>query len=270
MPEDESPQTPENQPTVVVPPTLEQPSKLSGLSKLSGNLLLLVALLIIGGMLFVWKPWQPAIKASDRSVTVTGTAEIKAEPDEYVFSPEYDTVNADKAAALKATTTKTNDVVAQLKTLGVADNKIKTDTSGYKNYYNDNSNTYYSYITVTVDNKTLAQKVQDYLLTTDPTGTVTPQASFSQSKTKQLTNQGRDQATKDAHDKAEQSARNLGFKLGKVISVKDNPDQFRSFDGNISVGANGATAGEDKALSAPIQAGENGFSYTVEVSYSIH
>jgi uncharacterized protein YggE len=259
----------EETPTVISNPSQPAASQPRQKPGLMGQLPLLLALVIIGGMLAVWQPWQAAGKAADRTISVTGEAEITATPDEYVFSPQYEIKNADKQAALAAATAKTNEIVAKLKALGVADSKIKTDVSGYEAYYSQSQNTYYTYLAVTVNDKALAQKVQDYLLTTSPTGAVTPQADFSQSKRKQLSDQGRDKATKDARSKAVQSARNLDFKLGKVKTFADNPDNF--FDGTpLIYGANdaaGALSNAARAESAPIQKGENKLTYRIKVTY---
>ena len=157
----------------------------------------LLLLVLIVGMLAAWKPW--VAKASDRTIEVTGQAKIKAEPDEFVFSPAYDFKGSDKAIALKELTAKSNDIVAGLKALGLNDDQIKTDSTGYDfPYYlseKDTNLTYSLRLTVTVDDKDVAQKVQDYLLTTGPTGSVSPQANFSDQKRKELENQARDEAT---------------------------------------------------------------------------
>lgn len=230
------------------------------------NLALVIALVIIGGLLVAWKPWQTQTKAADRTISVSGSAEISAEPDEYVFNPQYSFKNIDQKAALDEATAKTTEITAKLKTLGVADSKIKSNTNGYRSYYDDAQDTYFASLEVTVDNKALAQKVQDYLISTTPTGSVTPQADFSKAKRDQLTSQARDQATREARHKADQSAANLGFKIGKVKSVTDSPDN--SFLPRIyASGAVAAAADGAKAESAPLQQGENKLTYQVSVVY---
>lgn len=42
-------------------------------------------LVVIAGVIVAWQPWN-SISAADRTVSVTGTATVKAEPDEFVFS----------------------------------------------------------------------------------------------------------------------------------------------------------------------------------------
>lgn len=236
-------------------------------SLFGGQLPLILCLTVIIAMVIAWRPSEiNSSPANARTIAVTGEAEITAEPDEYVFTPEYDFKSADQKTALSNSTAKTNEIVKKLKDLGVADSKIKTDTGGYGSYYDDSQQTYYAYLTIKVDDKKLAQKVQDYLLTTTPYGSVSPQADFSKATRKKLTDTARDQATKDARAKAEQSAANLGFKIGKVKSVDDNSgnDPFQYYgDKMLMSGANTASVSD----SAPIQQGENSLSYQVKVVY---
>jgi uncharacterized protein YggE len=112
----------------------------------------------------------------------------------------------------------------------------------------------------------LAQKVQDYLVTTTPTGSVSPQSMFSEAKRQELNNQARDEATKDARAKAEQSAQNLGFKLGKVKSITDGAgfDQIMPMDAVVSTGS-----AEASVSRLAVQPGESELSYSVTVIYYI-
>ena len=122
-------------------------------------------------------------------------------------------------------------------------------------------------MTIKIDNRDLAQKVQDYLITTSPTGAVSPQAGFSEAKRKTLETKARDQATKDARSKADQSAKNLGFKIGKVKTVTDSS----GFGGPIVYGlAEGSNAGVDSSnTKLAVQPGENDLQYSVTVTYYV-
>lgn len=234
------------------------------------RIIVILLLAVIVGMLFMWRPWS-AGGASDRTIEVTGEASIKAEPDEFVFYPTYQYKNAEREKALAEATKKHDEVIAKLKELGVADNKIKSDTSGFDNtlYYpgpeRENA-VYSSTITVTVASREQAQKVQDYLVTTSPTGSVSPQASFSEGKRKELENKARDEATKDARAKADQSGKNLGFKVGKVKSVTDGA----GFGGIEPVMSKMQLGAEDMARSSlAVQPGENELNYSVTVVYYV-
>jgi uncharacterized protein len=236
---------------------------------LTGQVPLILALIIIGAMLFTWQPWEAGAAAGQRTITVTGEAEITAEPDEYVFNPQYEYKDLDREAALKASTDNTNEIVTKLKELGVPSSKIKTDSNGYKEWYRETGSTYYSYLTIKIDDKKLAQKVQDYLLTTSPYGSVTPSAGFSKSKLKEVTNKARDEATKDARAKADQSAKNLGFSVGKVKTVKDDANGEGVYPMLLRGSADASMAAGSPELSAPIQAGENELDYQVTVTYYV-
>src|SRR5262249_19017389 len=138
---------------------------------------------------------------------------------------------------------------------------------GYTYYFGADSTYTYSFqLTVTVDNKDLAQKAQDYLVSTTPTGTVTPQANFSETKRKQLEAQARDEATKDARAKADQSAKNLGFKVGKVKSVEDGTDTGRI----VPLGASAPTESVATDNKLAVQPGQNDLNYSVTVVYFVH
>lgn len=221
-------------------------------------------LLVIIGMFALWRPW---VATGDRTIQVTGQTTIKATPDEFVFYPSYQFVNPDKAAALAALTKKSDTVVAKLKELGLTDSDIKTSSSGYDYpLYIENSKdiTYTLQVTVTVDNVELAQKVQDYLVTTEPTGAVSPQPTFSEAKRKELEATARDQATKEARAQADQMAKNLGFSVGAVKSVADGT-QF----GVSPAFPEGGRATDLAQSSSTLQPGENELPYSVTVVYYI-
>lgn len=227
-----------------------------------------VLVVIIIAMLFWWRPWSPG--TGTRTINVTGETTISATPDEFVFMPSYQFVNADKTTALADITKRSEEIVAKLKELGVPESGIKTNTSNYQDLiYRENETskpTYTLQLTVTVSSLELAQKVQDYLVTTAPTGSVSPQPSFSDAKRKEIEGTARDQATQDARAKAEQTAKNLGFKLGKVQSVTDGS----GFNGiPYATGRAAAVPDSAKSPSLSIQPGENKLTYSVTVVYYI-
>lgn len=235
----------------------------------------LALLLVIAAMLLIWKPWSGP--AGTRTVEVTGDATVTAKPDEFVFSPAYEFKNADKAAALAALSQKSDEIVAKLKSLGVDDSKIKTNSSGYDmpTYYDGTDTkdaTYTLQLTVTTSSIALTQKVQDYLVTTSPTGGVSPQADFSDKKRKSLESQARDEATKDARSKGDQMAKNLGFSLGKVKAVDDSAGFGGIFPMSASRGSAlmaQDSASSNAASSYTVQPGENDLNYNVTVTYFI-
>jgi uncharacterized protein YggE len=235
--------------------------------------IIVLLLVAIAAMLVIWKPWsKPA--DTGRTISVTGEATLKEEPDEYAFYPSYPFKGTDKTAVLAELTAKSEEVTAQLKKLGVAINKIKTDSSGYNyGYYYDadeKTTNYTLQMTIRATDKELAQKVQDYLITTSPEGQISPQAGFSETMKKGLEDKGREEASRAAREKAERSAKNLGFKVGKVKSVEDNNSGggYDGCGGGLCMGANLSTSADAKS-SLAIQPGQNEFNYSVTVVYFV-
>lgn len=245
----------------------DTPKKLS--VSLDYRVIIVLLLAVIATMLIVWKPWSQ-IQDDNRVIEVTGEATIKAEPDEYVFTPSYQFKNTDKDEALSELSAKSDEIIAGLKKLGVTDSNIKTNSSGYDFYgfYYDpgsKTNNYTLQLTITLDSRELAQKIQDYLVGTSPMGNISPRATFSEAKRKELESQARDEATKDARAKAEQSGKNLGFSIGKVKAVNDGS----GFGDVVPYSADAAIERLDSASkpSLSVQPGENELRYSVTVVY---
>ena len=234
------------------------------------NLWWLVGLLviIIFAMLLIWKPWEGPSSVK-RTVSTSGMTTVKAVPDEFTFSPSWEFKGNDKAAALKEAAEKSAAVVTELKKLGITDENIKTNANGWEGYYFYNQESrqhiYSLNITATVRSKDLAQKIQDYLVTTEPTGQVTPQTTFSKQLQKKLEQQGRSEATKDARAKADEMAKNLGFRVGKIVSIKDNG----SGGGGYPVPMYATEEVKRSASGLAVQPGQDEMTYTVEVVYAI-
>lgn len=246
--------------------------------KLNAWIICAVLLLTNLATLGIWQPWN-ASELSERNISVTGTTTIEAEADQFVFSPYYQKTGSDQSKLNTELNDISKTVVAKLKKLGVSDSSIKTDASTYSYdiYYGnaDGETTGTLYVTVTVKDKTLAQKVQDYLVTTSATGSTTPSASFSVAKQKELETQARNDALKNAKDKAEASATQLGAKLGKVISVTDSSSNgvtplpwgvMPVYDG----AAEKSTSSKNTSSSSyAIQIGLNSYIFSVEVKYEL-
>ncbi len=233
----------------------------------------LLLLIVITGLLVWSQPWNETGSASgeQRKLTVSGESTIKAEPDEYLFTPYFEAKGTDKEALKKDLNDKANAAVAKLKELGVEDKNIKVDSSSYDYWFyeQDQEGTLTVSLQVTVADKAKAQEVQDYFTTLDLEGQLTPQATFSTSKRKELEKQATDKAIEDAKGKAEQQAKLIDSKLGKVIEVSQGsgnlpmPIDFRG-GAELSLSADSA-----KASSLPVMPGENEFTWAVSVTYEL-
>lgn len=234
------------------------------------GILLLTNLLSI----IIWQPWSTA-KLSERTITVTGTTTIKAEPDQFVFSPYYQKQGEDPSLLNSQLIELADDVTENLKKLGVDDSSIKYDVNNYDYrvyYYGENNeNTSTLYFTITINDKTLAQTVLDYLVTTSPSGSITPSLSFSTDLQKQLEEQARTEAIDDAKEKAQKSADQLGARIGRPISISDTRSDI--FYPAYYEGAVDSMKGAESTISAPpsytVQPGLNDYNFSIEVVYEI-
>ncbi len=227
----------------------------------------IILLAIILGLVLLLKPWSFRRSGEDRTISVSGESSIKAVPDEYTFNPMYQKSGADRAAIQSELINTVNQVVAKLKELGVPEDKISLSSQTYENYWRDDSQEYTSNsLSISVDNKELAQKVQDYLITTSPQGQITPYASFSKDKEKQVQEQARSEAIADAKSKAERMASELGVKLGKVVSIDDNSGGFVM---PYAAERSALMATDNAVSSLPVLPGEQEVPYTISVTYEL-
>ncbi len=244
----------------------------SNLPTVTISLKLVATILIATNMatIILWKPWNNSTSAT-RKISVSGQATIKAVPDEYVLSPYFEFTNADRTKATAELTSLSTTTTAKLKELGVKDEQIKSNTNGYDKYsygmpVDNTTNTLQLQYTITVNDKDLAQKVQDYLLTLKPKGQISPLAQFSESKKKELEDQARSKAIDDAKSKAQKTASQLGAKVGKVVTISEGS----GMGGPIAYGVATMEAKADSSISSvPVQVGQNDFSYSVSVEYEL-
>ncbi len=231
-----------------------------------------VYILTISLMLFLWKPWD-TISGDTRTITTTGKSTIEAPPDKFVFSLSYHFESTDEDTAIKEASDKTTEIVAGLKKLGVEDKDIKVNgyNQDWRWFYDDTEERVTVNIVAQVGDKNTAQKVQDYLLTTNPQGQITPVPGFSESKRKELDRQGRAEAVADAKSKAQASADELEVKLGKVISVHEGHG-FINLHTPRSLGGGEISLDSpvvESRRSLPVQPGENELHFSVTVIYEI-
>lgn len=240
--------------------------------KLDFRFLSAFLLLIIVTMLLIWQPWN---SASSRTIVVSGQASVKAAPDEFTFYPSYQASAATETAAISAVSKKGNAVVSKLISLGVEEKSITTSVNADQYYpVKDNSDdtkptATYS-ITALVNNKDLAQKVLDYLVTTGPIYGVSPQSNFADETRKDLEDSARKLALADAKSRAEQTATELGIKLGRVVEISEP-----NWGGIIPLGVEDRvstdSSGAPEVKTSPkLLIGEQEVTYQITVTYKIH
>ncbi len=221
---------------------------------------------IIIAMLALWQPWRDSGEL--RKITVAGHARIKAQPDYFQFSPMYQRDNTNRDQAISELNAHIAVVVEDLKKLGIEERYIELQTSAYDQPYiqplKRGENAVTSHLTVKAVNKELAEKAQEYLLTTSPQGTITPAPTFSEEKRKKLEDEARDKAIADAKLQAERTARQVGAKLGKILEIKDTVG-----GGIVPYGPEAIALDSATSSTLPILSGEQEISFSVEAIFEI-
>lgn len=255
--------------------TMNNAVKNSGITlKLTWTMVIIIVLVATNvASLLVWKPWQEKVSAA-RKITMSGEAIIKTEPDEYILAPYFEFTNANRAKATEQLAAQSTTITAKLKELGVSDVQIKSSTNGYDRFYNTvpgdpTANTLQLQYNITVGSKDLAQKVQDYLLTMEPKGQLSPMPQFSEQKRKQLESEAREQAMNDAKQKAEKTAKQLDAKVGKALNVSDGAGYGMPISMGGAVTMEARAADVSAMSSVPIQAGLDEFRFSVTVEYEL-
>lgn len=235
----------------------QQPKRL--VLSLSWKLLSIVLAAALVGLTIYTRPWVTNTE-NPRTITIKGEATIKRAPDSFVFNLSYE------AATQEEITTKTNEVVTKVKELGLGDAGIQSQVSNYDKYDMSGTatgeKTFTAYLTLSIEDKELAQKIQDYLITSGATGQITPTSGFTKATQKTLRDEATNLAVEDARTRADSTAKNLDTKVKKVIKVTE-PEQF---EGGYPVYSS-MEYSKDSGL--PINSGESEFNYTVEVEFEI-
>lgn len=161
---------------------------------LSWKLLSIILALLLVGLTIYTKPWETPI-SNARTIKIDGEVSIKRVPDSFIFNPSFE------ADSQQAINDKTNEVVAKVKELGLGDAGIQTQISSYENYGMDGPDGTFNhtlYLTLSVEDKDLAQKIQDYLASAGAVGSISPTVGFTKATQKALKDEATAKAVEDA------------------------------------------------------------------------
>lgn len=236
------------------------------------NLRWLVWILLILNVLtlLLWSPWSSASVEGRRTIAADGQATIESTPDEFLFYPRYRIESTSREDLNSAIAERSESVLSGLKGIGVDDSQIEVQAGSYDYWYFDEteSNLVATLsLTVTSADKDQSQQIQDYLLTTDVSGSITPQPQFSTERRAELRDQARSAAISDAKASAQRSAEELDFELGDVRTIVDSDDvsyPWYAYGGEVTT----QEAAVDSA-SIPVSPGTKEFTYRVKVTYDI-
>ena len=169
-----------------------------------------------------------ALAAEPGTITVNGQGIVSVAPDLATIHVTVEKTASTAAQAQKEVNTKVENIRTAMKSLGVAEEDMKTSyVSVYATYsYNDNDerklNGYQAYTSLSVSTNDVdnAGKYVDAALKAGATGT--DGVSFSLESPEQYYNQALQEAVKTAQSSAQAIAQAYGKPLGQIVSVVEN------------------------------------------------
>jgi uncharacterized protein YggE len=215
------------------------------------------------------------------SISITGEGDVVAVPDVAAFSFTVASDGKTVSEAQTAVTTKMDAILAELKAQGVEDKDIKTtDYTVYPKYsYTASvpcSPTYCPPTRQVADGYTATHNVTVKVRNTDNAGKVLGAVgdkgatglsgiSFTQDDPNKATSEARTAAIKDARNKAQTLAKDLGVRLVRVVSYYDNT-VGQPMPYNMALGGADVTK---SSVPPTIPIGENKTKVSVTVTYEI-
>ena|SRR3989344_177805 len=221
--------------------------------------------------------------AASNTITVSGDGEVFAVPDTATFSVTVQEEAKEVKVAQEAATKKNNDIIAYLKSQGVAEKDIQTtDYSLYPQYDYTNAVCSGNYCppgkqvlrgfqvsqTLTIKVRD-TQKAGDLLAGVGSKGASSVSGlSFTIDDQDKLDAEARDKAIAKAKAKAEALADALGVNIVRVVGFSEGGDSPMYYAKTMALGMGGAT---DAALppSPEISVGQNKITSNVTITYEI-
>ncbi len=217
---------------------------------------------------FAFAKWGPSIPISsvvsqkNDFFTVTGEGKVTVVPDTAIVSLGITLNKPTVKAAQDQVNSVISEITKSLKTLGIDAKDIQTSNYSIYPQYNDRITGYQvnASLTVTVRELDKVNQVID-IATAKGANTIGGiQLTVDDTKQKQLLQQARELAVKDAKTKAESLANAAGITLGKIVNIQENANNFpRPMIGMMAV--------VDSAPKTNIQPGSTDISTSVTLFY---
>jgi uncharacterized protein len=209
----------------------------------------------------------------NRSIYVDGEAETFVAPDTASVSFSITQKSSTTAVAMDSVNTRMEDLMAQLSDVGIEEKDVKTTNYDIRPEYsyNDGSQNFEGY--------RVTQRVQLTIRDLDNVSSVlslvntagvdeVSQLSFFVDDAEEVLNDLRKKAIENAKKNAQELAKDLGVKLGKISgysSYDDNNDMRPMYRGDMGLGG----AMESDVAPAIVPTGENEFKSHVVITYEI-
>ena len=218
------------------------------------------------------------------TITINGKGEVQATPDVSKFQATVEETAKDQSAALAATSTKVNALIDALKAIGIEEKDIKTEYTSVNPKYEYQSpkmeimmypptpanpviTGYTSSHTLSVKVRNLdnVAKVQKAFADAKVQNVSGPDLSVDDPDALKL--EAREKAITDAKDQAKVLAKQLGVRLGKVVSFNESGNEGGVYPMMMSARADVAMKVANPE--ANVAAGEQTITSNVSVTYHI-
>jgi uncharacterized protein len=206
-------------------------------------------------------------------IDLTVTESITSAPDIATFSTGVETTALKARDAIQKNAVKMSAVLAQLKSMGIAEKDIQTSALALRrdvDYLPTGKTRFKGYtvsnqITATLRDLTRLGDVLDALASGGATEFYGP--NFALDNDAAAKNQARDKAWATAMQMAQYHAKKAGFAGVKVVRVAESVSQSSSMEDNGVAAMYEAKAGAAEAVSTPMQVGEIATSVRLSVSF---
>ncbi len=203
-----------------------------------------------------------------RQITVVGQGEARGVPDTARVEIGVETSAPTTAEAIAQNTAQVQAVIDRVKALGVAERDIQTSNFNMYARYDSNGQTVVGYtvsnmVSVTIRDLARTGALLDEVVQVG--ANLIYGITFQVADSSALLQQSREQAMQNARDKASQLAQQAGATLGDVLLIEEYGDMGVP----MPVGRGGGGEMAEAAVSVPVQAGEQAFSSSVQVTFEL-
>ncbi|NJK80876.1 MAG: SIMPL domain-containing protein [Chloroflexaceae bacterium] len=232
---------------------------------------LLIALVVGVTTLLVGRPVQAQTTGVTgmRQITVVGSGDIAAAPDTVQVEIGVETLAPTTAEAIAQNNTQTQAVIERLTALGIERRDIQTRNFNMYAQYGEDGREITGYnvsniVSVVIRDLEQAGTLLDEVVQVGANRIYG--ITFRVDDPSALLEQARDEAIQDARAKAERLAQASGAGLGQVLVITENIGAAPPMP--MAFGRGGAVA-EDMAASVPVEAGEQSFTASVQVTFEL-
>jgi uncharacterized protein YggE len=237
-------------------------------------ILVLVIMITLGLLMFLGKGKTGYNRQNPNVISFSGEGKIFAKPDIAMVTLSVVTESKTVADVQKKNTEKMNKVIDFLKGFGIEDKDIKT--TNYNLYPRYDYSQYSSKMPQIIGYE-ITQSLEVKMRNLDKVGDILEGSVnaganqiyslyFKVDKDEEFKAQAKELAIKDAKKKAEETAKQLGVRLGKLSGYSEGggyyPPIYSNYDKAIGVGGGGESAPN-------IQTGENEILVNVTLTYEI-